>query len=81
MVTDKKVTSSPEKPTTKMANTTPPENETPADFTIVGPTELHLCKDDEFTCKERCISPSWRCDGEKDCLGGEDEENCGESLT
>ena len=39
------------------------------------------CKEDEFTCRERCISSSWRCDGDKDCIGGEDEEDCGKEIT
>ena len=50
------------------------------DFTIVGPTESVLCKDDEFKCSERCISLLWRCDGEPDCMDGEDEKNCGKDY-
>lgn len=29
-----------------------------------------------FQCREKCISYSWRCDGEVDCYGAEDEAEC-----
>ena len=41
------------------------------------------CAPEEFQCPSfngtasRCISNSWKCDGEKDCAGGEDEIGCG----
>ena len=32
---------------------------------------------DWFRCNDGvCIAKVWKCDGEKDCLDGEDEENC-----
>mgnify|MGYP001803208160 CR=1 FL=1 len=31
----------------------------------------------EFTCEDgSCIYNSWLCDGENDCPGADDEENC-----
>ena len=29
-----------------------------------------------FQCREKCITYSWRCDGEVDCYGAEDEAEC-----
>lgn len=29
-----------------------------------------------FQCRDRCITYSWRCDGEPDCYYGEDEADC-----
>ena len=33
------------------------------------------CKKNQFRCKNTgsCIPQSWVCDGEKDCVGGDDE--------
>ena len=32
------------------------------------------CLENQFKCNSgRCIDDSWRCDGESDCSGGEDE--------
>ena len=36
------------------------------------------CRPGEFRCGTRCLPPSWVCDGEKDCPGGQDENDCGE---
>lgn len=34
-----------------------------------------------FTCGDgRCIYSTWKCDGDKDCLNGKDEENCTTSI-
>ncbi|KAL5272322.1 hypothetical protein ACHWQZ_G000517 [Mnemiopsis leidyi] len=41
-----------------------------------APPPRPSCKGDEFTCKERCIPSTWRCDGETDCWKGEDEKEC-----
>ncbi|XP_064103031.1 low-density lipoprotein receptor-like [Macrobrachium nipponense] len=35
-----------------------------------------ICRDNEFRCGSYCIMMSWVCDGTKDCMNGEDEENC-----
>lgn len=29
-----------------------------------------------FRCEERCIPSAWACDGERDCIDGNDEVNC-----
>ena len=41
-----------------------------------------LCKVGEYTCLESCacIPAFWRCDGEPDCEGAEDEVECGDQL-
>jgi len=41
-----------------------------------------LCKVGEYTCLESCtcIPAFWRCDGEPDCEGAEDEIECGDEL-
>lgn len=32
-----------------------------------------------YRCKNGdCIKKQWRCDREKDCVGGDDEQDCGE---
>lgn len=32
------------------------------------------CKDDDFKCADgTCITNKWRCDGDPDCPGGDDE--------
>ena len=31
---------------------------------------------EQFECLDGCIFSKYVCDGEKDCNGGEDEENC-----
>ena len=45
-----------------------------------APPPRPSCKGDEFTCKERCIPSTWRCDGETDCWKGEDEKECGNEF-
>lgn len=38
------------------------------------------CTSDEFTCAdENCVSASFRCDGDPDCLDASDEADCRES--
>lgn len=40
------------------------------------------CHDDQFKCREfdgqyeLCIPKTWKCDGQKDCASGADEEGC-----
>ena len=31
---------------------------------------------EQFQCTDGCIFSKYVCDGDKDCTGGEDEENC-----
>lgn len=39
---------------------------------------FHLC----YRCKSgKCISEKWRCDDERDCESGEDEESCVQTVT
>ena len=39
------------------------------------------CKNSEFQCKnDDCINVEWLCDGEPDCVDGEDEEQCREYI-
>ena len=37
------------------------------------------CKKNEFDCGEKCIPKQWKCDGDRDCPNGEDENEakCG----
>ena len=36
------------------------------------------CSEEQFQCgtSGECIPVNWRCDGNQDCTGGEDEKNC-----
>ncbi|ELU15207.1 hypothetical protein CAPTEDRAFT_219450 [Capitella teleta] len=34
------------------------------------------CPEDHFRCVESCIPMAWLCDGDMDCISGEDERNC-----
>merc|ERR1711944_397182 len=46
------------------------------------PTALNdgECDEEEFTCGNgECIDLEWKCDGENDCYGDEDEELCNDS--
>ncbi|CAH1252412.1 PTPRF [Branchiostoma lanceolatum] len=37
------------------------------------------CQEHQFSCSNgKCLPPNWRCDGDQDCSGGEDEESCGQ---
>ena len=36
---------------------------------------------EQFQCSDGCIFSKYVCDGERDCAGGEDEENCLDYLT
>ncbi|XP_077068013.1 uncharacterized protein LOC143721476 [Siphateles boraxobius] len=43
-------------------------------------TMVKTCRPNEFSCGDEhksCLPTSWRCDGDKDCLNGADEEGCG----
>lgn len=39
---------------------------------LVGGLRDYPC----FQCRDKCITYSWRCDGEVDCYGAEDESHC-----
>ncbi|XP_059825945.1 prolow-density lipoprotein receptor-related protein 1-like [Hypanus sabinus] len=42
-------------------------------------TDIRSCQIHEISCgsgSHQCIPVSWKCDGEKDCANGGDEENC-----
>ena len=40
------------------------------------------CNEEEFMCHEesRCLPKEWLCDGEVECEGGQDEEDCGKYM-
>ena len=40
---------------------------------------LDNCQENEYSCTadQKCISKTWLCDGESDCVGGDDEAGCG----
>jgi len=42
------------------------------------PTGSARCTSNEFYCQadDLCINKNWKCDGEKDCTDGADEQKC-----
>ena len=54
-------------------------------YIIVSKTSTSICKwsrnQEHFQCADGCIFSKYVCDGETDCPGGEDEENCLDYLT
>ena len=47
--------------------------------TFSPPTGKQTCPPEKFDCggsTNKCVSLSWRCDGEKDCENGADEKDC-----
>ena len=45
-------------------------------------TFIGSCEDGEFYCsmEDECIPIAWKCDGEGDCVGDEDEKGCPPGL-
>ena len=44
--------------------------------------ESLACANSELDCGHSvCINDAWRCDYIKDCLGGQDEQDCGKKPT
>ena len=61
------------------ANTT---SHPPSLYPSLSPTPgpVVTCPENEFLCKDgRCLDPRRRCNGQRDCADGDDEENCGKS--
>ena len=51
-------------------------------YLTVSSLPIDNCYFDQFTCDNgRCVSESWKCDGDNDCGDNSDEEYCGMSCT
>ena len=47
-------------------------------YLTVSSLPIDNCYFDQFTCDNgRCVSESWKCDGDNDCGDNSDEEYCG----